>query len=239
MAIDDEVATSLDFVSPNSNIQKKRKKSKLTTDGEEKRHKKSKKSKRDPGDIYASDLESNSLVVLDEHAESKPCEGLVELEQKTAGKSKMGGKISITPMPLKRVLMIKSEKVKKGNIWSKDCIPSPDLWLSQEDAILCAVVHEYGPNWSLVSEILYSMTAGGAYRGRYRHPANCCERFRELFQKYVLFSMNNANHEKINNTGSGKALKVTEVRPAFLTYLVSPLFMFSGYRGELVYSNSS
>lgn len=225
MAIDDEVVTSLDFMTPNSNMQKKRKKSKLTTDGEEeKRLKKSKKSKRDPPDMYASDLESNSLVVQDEHAESKPCESLVELEQKTAGRSKMGGKISITPMPVKRILMIKPEKLKKGNLWSKDCIPSADFWLPQEDAILCAVVHEYGPNWSLVSETLYTMTAGGAYRGRYRHPVHCCERFRELFQKYVLFSLDNANHEKINNTGSGKALKVTEVRLTILTCLLSPLF---------------
>ncbi|KAK7278828.1 hypothetical protein RJT34_23866 [Clitoria ternatea] len=211
MAIDDEVVTSLDFVTPNSTMQKKRKKSKLTADGEEKRFKKSKKAKRDPPDIYASDLESNSLVVLDERVESKTCESLVDLEQKTANRSKMGGKISITPMPVKRVLMIKPEKFKKGNNWSKDCIPSADVWLPQEDAILCAVVHEYGPNWSLVSETLYSMTAGGAYRGRYRHPVHCCERFRELFQKYILFSMDSANHEKINSAGSGKALlKVTE-----------------------------
>ncbi|XP_012570467.1 protein PHOTOPERIOD-INDEPENDENT EARLY FLOWERING 1 isoform X2 [Cicer arietinum] len=211
MAIDDEVATSLDFVTPNSNLHKKRKKSKLTTDGEEeKRSKKSKKFKRDHLDIYDSDLESNSLDMQDEHAESEPCKSLVVSEQKTAGRSKMGGKISITSMPLKRIFMIKPEKLKKGNIWSKDCIPSADFWMPQEDAILCAVVYEYGPNWSFVSEMLYSMTAGGAYRGRYRHPAHCCERFRELFQKYVLFSMDNANHEKINNTGSGKAFKVTE-----------------------------
>lgn len=127
----------------------------------------------------------------------------------------MGGKISITPMPVKRIWMIKPEKLKKGNHWSKDCIPSPDFWLPQEDTILCAVVHEYGPNWSLVSETLYGMTAGGSYRGRYRHPVHCCERFRELFQKYILLSMDNANHEKINSPGSGKALlKVTEVRLA-------------------------
>nr|ACJ61498.1 photoperiod independent early flowering protein [Glycine max] len=212
MNIDDENVPGLDFQSPNSTMQKKRKKSKLTTDGEEeKRLKKSKKSKRDSPDIYASDLESNSLVVQDEHAESKTCESLVDLEQKTASRSKMGGKISITPIPLKQVWMIKPEKLKKGNHWSKDCIPPADFWLPQEDAILCAVVHEYGPNWSLVSETLYGMSGGGSYRGRYRHPVQCCERFRELFQKYVLLSMDNANHEKINSPGSGKALlKVTE-----------------------------
>ncbi|KAK7392807.1 hypothetical protein VNO78_21255 [Psophocarpus tetragonolobus] len=212
MNIDDEDVTGLDFVSQNSTMQKKRKKSKLSTDGEEERRlKKSKKSKRDPSDIYASDLESNSLVVHDEHAESRTSESLVDLEQKTASRNKMGGKISINAVPVKQIWTIKSEKLKKGNHWLKDCIPSADFWLPQEDAILCAVVHEYGPNWSLVSETLYGMTAGGSYRGRYRHPVHCCERFRELFQKHVLLSMENANHEKINSSGSGKALlKVTE-----------------------------
>ncbi|CAJ1967449.1 unnamed protein product [Sphenostylis stenocarpa] len=211
MNIDDEDVNGLDFVSPNSAMQKKRKKSKLTTDGEEdKRHKKSKKFKRDPPDFYSSDFESNSLVLHYEHAELKTCESLVDLEQRTSGRSKMGGKISITPMPVKRIWTIKPEKLKKGNQWSKDCIPFADFWLAQEDAILCAVVHEYGPNWCLVSDVLNSMTGGGSYRGRYRHPVHCCERFRELFQKNVL-SMDNTNNEKINSSGSGKALlKVTE-----------------------------
>lgn len=243
MNIDDENVPGLDFQSPNSTMQKKRKKSKLTTDGEEeKRLKKSKKSKRDSPDIYASDLESNSLVVQDEHAESKTCESLVDLEQKTASRSKMGGKISITPIPLKQVWMIKPEKLKKGNHWSKDCIPPADFWLPQEDAILCAVVHEYGPNWSLVSETLYGMSGGGSYRGRYRHPVQCCERFRELFQKYVLLSMDNANHEKINSPGSGKALlKVTEVRRAMLSFNMSnlsPQYFFFACRGDLIYTIS-
>ncbi|XP_019414895.1 PREDICTED: protein PHOTOPERIOD-INDEPENDENT EARLY FLOWERING 1 isoform X1 [Lupinus angustifolius] len=211
MTIDDEDVNSLTFVSPESTSQKKRKMLKPTTDGEEKRLKKSKKMKRKSPDICASDLDSNSLVVLDEHAESKLGESLVDFEQRMAGRSKMGGKISITPMPVKRILVIKPEKLKKGNLWSKDCIPSADFWLPQEDAILCAIVHEYGSNWNLVSETLHGMTAGGTFRGRYRHPVHCCERFRELFQKYVLHSTDNANHEKISNTGSGKALlKVTE-----------------------------
>lgn len=58
----------------------------------------------------------------------------------------MGGKVSITTMPVKRVLTIKPEKLKKANIWSRECVPSPGFWLTQEDAILCAVVHEYGPH---------------------------------------------------------------------------------------------
>ncbi|MED6170311.1 Pharynx and intestine in excess protein 1, variant 2 [Stylosanthes scabra] len=204
MTIDDDVISSLALVSPNSSMQKKRKNPKFTSDGEEeKRSKKSKKSKRDLPDVFASDLDSN---MQDENTEA-----LVENEQKTASRNKMGGKISITPMPVKWILMIKPEKMKKGNLWSKDCIPPADTWLPQEDAVLCAVVHEYGSNWSLVSETLYGMTAGGAYRGRYRHPVHCCERFRELFQKYVLYSVDGTNNEKINNAGSGKALlKVTE-----------------------------
>uniref|UniRef100_A0A2P2L6V3 DNA helicase n=1 Tax=Rhizophora mucronata TaxID=61149 RepID=A0A2P2L6V3_RHIMU len=148
----------------------------------------------------------------DDYMETKPCEnGFVDLEQKPASRSKMGGKISITAMPVKRVVTIKPEKVKKGNVWSRDCVPSPDSWLPQEDAILCAVVHEYGPYWNLVSETLYGMTAGGFYRGRYRHPVHCCERYRELIQRYVLSTPENPIIEKTSNMGSGKALlKVTE-----------------------------
>ncbi|KAI4348769.1 hypothetical protein L6164_009450 [Bauhinia variegata] len=203
MSVDDEVGTTLE---------KKRKKSKFMADGKgEKKSKKSKKIKSAPPENCTSDIDSNSLGMLDDHAESRPCASLIDLEQKPSSRSKMGGKISITPMPVKRILLIKPEKLKKGNIGSKDSVPSPDSWLPQEDAILCAIVHEYGPNWGLVSETLYGMTAGGAYRGRYRHPVHCCERFRELVQKYVMSVTENANHEKINSIGSGKALlKVTE-----------------------------
>ncbi|KAI9122384.1 hypothetical protein K1719_007073 [Acacia pycnantha] len=211
MSIDDEIVTSLDMGSPNSTKQKKRKKPKFIADGEEEKTlKKSKKTKR-PADICASDSDNALLGLPDEHAEPKQCESMVESEQKPPSRSKMGGKISITPMPVKRILTIKPEKVKKGNAWSKDGVPSADFWLSQEDAILCAIVHEYGSNWSLVSETLYGMTAGGSYRGRYRHPVHCCERFRELVQRYVLSMADNANHERGNSTASGKSLlKVTE-----------------------------
>eukprot|EP00257_Ricinus_communis_P018634 XP_015577402.1 protein PHOTOPERIOD-INDEPENDENT EARLY FLOWERING 1 isoform X1 [Ricinus communis] len=174
--------------------------------------KKSNKLKKAP-ETCLSDLDSNlSGKQQDDSMESKPCENMVaDIEQKPAGRSKMGGRISITAMPVKRVLMIRPEKLKKGNVWSRDCVPPPDSWLPQEDAILCAVVHEYGPHWSLVSETLYGMTAGGFYRGRYRHPVHCCERFRELIQRYVLSTPENPINEKACNTGSGKALlKVTE-----------------------------
>uniref|UniRef100_A0A5B7AQU5 DNA helicase n=1 Tax=Davidia involucrata TaxID=16924 RepID=A0A5B7AQU5_DAVIN len=216
MSIDEEISheviTSSDMVSPHLTVEKKRK---AASDGyEEKITKKSKKVKKALPEICPLDLDSSLQGRLhDESKDLKLCEGIVvDLEQKPISRSKMGGKISITPMPVKRVLMIKPEKLKKkGNIWSRDCFPSPDFWLPQEDAMLCAVVHEYGPHWSLVSEILYGITAGGFYRGRFRHPVHCCERFRELIQRYVLSAADNLNNEKAGNTGSGKALlKVTE-----------------------------
>lgn len=220
MSIDDDViyheeVTYSDVMSPYSSTQKKRKKVELTIDveAEKSSRKKSKKFKKTP-EMCPLDLDSNmSGKQHDDSMEFRSYDNaVVDLEHKPASRSKMGGKISITAMPVKRVLMIKPEKVKKGNIWSRDCVPSPDLWLPQEDAILCAVVHEYGPHWSLVSETLYGMTAGGFYRGRYRHPIHCCERFRELIQRYVLSAPENPINEKMSNTGSGKALlKVTEV----------------------------
>ncbi|KAJ7976011.1 protein PHOTOPERIOD-INDEPENDENT EARLY FLOWERING 1-like [Quillaja saponaria] len=214
MSLDDEDDTYLDTVSPRSTMLKKRKKSELAANGEEERTtlKKSKKIKRVPPEIGRLNLHSNLLGVLhDEPGDLKPCEGAVDFELKQATKGKMGGKISIISMPVKRILVIKPEKLKKGNIWSRDCVPSPDFWLPQEDAVLCAIIHEYGSNWSLVSETLYSMTAGGLYRGRYRHPVHCCERFRELIQKYVLSAPDYGSHEKVNYAGSGKALlRVTE-----------------------------
>ena len=218
MSIDNDIfhglVTCSDMMSSHSSMQKKRKKAEATAGGEEDRiMKKSKKFKKAP-EIGRLVFETN--LPHKKHYESKesnPYENSVaDLEIKSASRGKLGGKISITVMPVKRVLMIKPEKLKKGNIWSRDCVPSPDFWLAQEDAILCAVVHEYGPQWSLVSETLYGITSGGFYRGRYRHPVHCCERFRELIQRYVLSAPENPNNEKVSNTGSGKALlKVTEV----------------------------
>ncbi|KAK9276401.1 hypothetical protein L1049_005934 [Liquidambar formosana] len=211
-----EVVTRSDMVSPYSIMQKKRKKDEAAPDTEEEifKKKKSKKFKKAPNEICRRVLDSNlSDKQHEESKESKSCEGMVvDIEPKPAFRGKAGGKISITAMPVKRVLMIKAEKLKKkGNIWSRECFPSPDVWLPQEDAILCAIVHEYGPHWSLVSETLYGMTAGGLYRGRFRHPVHCCERFRELVQRYILSTADSFNNEKVSNTGSGKALlKVTE-----------------------------
>ncbi|GAV63949.1 SNF2_N domain-containing protein/Helicase_C domain-containing protein/HSA domain-containing protein [Cephalotus follicularis] len=205
---------SSDTLSLSTNMQKKRKRAEFTLKAEEVKssRKKPNKTKKSLPELCPLDLASSLSGKRHDHSrELQPCDNMVfDVEQKPA-RSKIGGKISITSMPVKRILMIKPEKLKKGNVWSRECVPSPDFWLPQEDAILCAVVHEYGPHWSLVSETLYGMTAGGFYRGRYRHPVHCCERFRELIQRYILSAPDISINEKISNTGSGKALlKVTE-----------------------------
>lgn len=130
-----------------------------------------------------------------------------------ANRTKIGGNISITSLALKRVLLVKPERLrKKGHVWSRDFLPAPDGWSSQEDALLCATIHEYGTNWSFASDIICGITGGGIYRGRFRHPVHCSERFRELFFKYVLSAMDGPNTEK-TSSASGKALlKVTEVK---------------------------
>ncbi|XP_011046132.1 PREDICTED: protein PHOTOPERIOD-INDEPENDENT EARLY FLOWERING 1-like isoform X3 [Populus euphratica] len=211
---DDDDGTYSDTMSPCSSMWRKRKKAESAIGIDKTRSKKkTKKFKKGPETCTFNVDSDLSGKQHDKSMELKPYEVVVsDIEQKPASRSKMGGKISISTMPVKRVLMIKPEKLKKGNVWLKDCVPPPDSWKPQEDAVLCAVVHEYGPHWSLVSETLYGMTAGGFYRGRYRHPVHCCERFRELIHRYVLFSPENPiNNEKMSNMVSGKALlKVTE-----------------------------
>ncbi|KAJ6963829.1 protein PHOTOPERIOD-INDEPENDENT EARLY FLOWERING 1-like isoform X2 [Populus alba x Populus x berolinensis] len=212
--IDVDDGTYSDMMSPCSSMRRKHKKAESAIGIDKTRSKKkTKKFKKGPETCTFNVDSDLSGKQHDKSMELKPNEVVVsDIEQKPASRSKMGGKISISTMPVKRVLMIKPEKLKKGNVWLKDCVPPPDLWMPQEDAVLCAVVHEYGPHWSLVSETLYGMTAGGFYRGRYRHPVHCCERFRELIHRYVLFSPENLiNNEKMSNMVSGKALlKVTE-----------------------------
>lgn len=203
-----------DMVSRHFRTPVRARKRELVVDTEEENTSK-KKAKKHKKSLPHTDIKCKQLsATLNELAPSKPSDSMaVDNEMKLANRGKTMGKKFITPMPIKRVLMIKPEKLKKGNLWSRDCVPSPDSWLPQEDAILCAMVHEYGPNWSLVSGTLYGMTAGGAYRGRYRHPAYCCERYRELIQRHILSAPDSTVNEKNLNTGSGKALlKVTEVR---------------------------
>ncbi|KAH9624629.1 hypothetical protein KSS87_000784 [Heliosperma pusillum] len=158
--------------------------------------------------------ESNALSISHEELkDARPVEdGGEDIELKLTGRAKNGVKILIPALPMKRIYTIKPEKLKKkGNMWSSDGFPLPDSWLPQEDAVLCALVHEYGPNWSLVSDIIYGMTAGGLYRGRFRHPVLCCERFRELVQKYVHAVADSLNNEKPSTTAPTKGpLRVTE-----------------------------
>lgn len=213
----DDVSDASDIESlAHMNVQNKRKKA----EKEEETPKKKQKIKKTSSEISPALDSSFSTNQHNEFTELKSSEDMiVDPEKKPASKGKVGRKISITFMPVKRIWTIKPEKLKKGPFWSRDYFPSPDSWLTQEDAILCAVVQEYGPHWSLVSDTLYGMTAGGFYRGRFRHPVHCCERFRELVQRYVL-SSENLNNEKGGNMGSGKALlKVTEVRVIYYLLL--------------------
>lgn len=196
-------------------LQRKRKKDETTSTANDESITKSKpkKAKKTAPVTTLPLIESNSLSILHDSKDSRSCEdGGIDQELKAANRGKSGGKISIATMPMKRVYTIKPEKLKKrGSVWSNDCLPSPDFWLPQEDAVLCALVHEYGPNWSLVSDTLYGMTAGGLYRGRFCHPAVCCERFRELVQKYVHSLAETVNNEKASTTGPAKGLlKVNE-----------------------------
>ncbi|WMV19388.1 hypothetical protein MTR67_012773, partial [Solanum verrucosum] len=210
MPIDDDNLSSEPVTTPDSAQERKRKLPRY--DEDVKGAKKSKKMKKSS---EVSSLVIHSTYHGKRQVESKELKqydvGTMNIELRPISRSKMGGKILISPMPVKRVFSIKSERpIRKGKTWSKDYFPSADSWLQQEDAVLCASVHEYGPHWSLVSDILYGMTAGGAYRGRYRHPLHCCERFRELIQRYVLSAADNVN-DRSNNTGSIKGLlKVTE-----------------------------
>ncbi|XP_057547488.1 protein PHOTOPERIOD-INDEPENDENT EARLY FLOWERING 1 isoform X1 [Amaranthus tricolor] len=192
----------------------KRKKDETTTAEEGTSTKsKSKKSKKTALVMKLPAAESNTLRILHEESrDTRSCEdGTLDLDLKPSNRGKMGGKLSITTLPMKRIYTIRPEKCKKkGNLWSNDCFPSPDSWLPLEDAVLCALVHEYGPNWSLVSDCLYGIEAGGYYRGRFRHPTLCCERFRELVSKFNTVA-DALNNEKTSTAAPAKGLlRVTE-----------------------------
>lgn len=205
----DEMATSSDALSPCSTQAKKRKPA--LDDDEQKSRKKSKKLK---ASIVLLNAKSSGKH-QDELKELKICDnGFVDSELRQLSRNKTRGKLVIPVMPLKLVFTIKPEKLKKkGNIWYQE-LPSPDPWSPTEDAALCAAIHEYGPNWNLASDILYGMSRGGSYRGRFRHSAHCSERFRELIQRYVFSSSDATNNDKAAVVGSGKGpLRVTEVLP--------------------------
>ncbi|KAL5711838.1 Pharynx and intestine in excess protein 1 [Ranunculus cassubicifolius] len=207
-----EMADLSDYAPSHSSIRKKRKKDQLSlvevVDVEKSVKKNSKKPKKDhhhPRSIH---------FILNKPRDDHHI--LPDMDHKPVSRSSKtgGGKISISIMPpVKRILVIKPEKLnRKANLWPKCFHTPPDSWSSQEDVLLVALVHEYGTNWSLVSDIIYGMTAGGSYRGKFHHPVHCCERFRELFQKFVLSSSSAAETPGTTATaGPGKAVfKATE-----------------------------
>ncbi|KAJ6852715.1 protein PHOTOPERIOD-INDEPENDENT EARLY FLOWERING 1 isoform X1 [Iris pallida] len=191
---------------------RKKKRKKVMMEPEEMISKKSSKKQKKAPDCKATGDSNSALKQLVEARDPKSGEGVNDLDCRPASRSKTIGKISITVMPIKRVMVVKPECLKKKrNVWSRDCFPAPDSWSPHEDAVLCAILHEYGTHWSLVSDILYGMPGGGFYKGWFHHPVRCCERFRELFVKYVHSTTDISSTEKITMFGSGKALfKVTE-----------------------------
>lgn len=213
MYISDAYTTSHDTSSsselvPLDSISQKKRKGLIGENCEENSMKKFKKARK----AIRENASDSSLFnkQIDETKELRSCSS-VDHEHKS--KSKMGRKVTITCVPVKLIWTIKPEKFsrRRSNVWSGECFPSPDPWVPLEDAMLCALVHEYGTNWSLVSESLYGMTAGGYYRGRYRHPVHCSERFRELVLKYVLSAPDTQNTDKPGSSSSAKSLlKVTE-----------------------------
>ncbi|WVZ74132.1 hypothetical protein U9M48_022354 [Paspalum notatum var. saurae] len=148
-------------------------------------------------------------------------EELNDSDPKSASRTRSDGRIAIPCMPVKRVILIKPERLKKKGVWSRDCALEP--WTSEEDAVLCGTVHEYGPLWELASDFLHSLPGGALYRGRYRHPVHCCERYRELFCKHAMSATDNSNGEKVPS-GTGKAiLRVSEEQAQMLVNVTSEL----------------
>ncbi|KAM0930186.1 hypothetical protein ACQ4PT_000972 [Festuca glaucescens] len=218
MSIDDN-APSPELMSNESPHQCSNKRKKMTPGNEEvnsgsrslKRFKKAPKSNGfSESSSHKNSLEGKWLKLKDDVNDSDP--KLV--------RTKNDGRVSIPCMPVKRVMLIKPERLKKkGLLWPRDCALDP--WTTEEDAVLCGTVNEYGPVWELASEFLHSMPGGGLYRGRYRHPVHCCERFRELFCKHVLSATDNSNSEKAPS-GAGKAiLKVSEDQTRMLLNVIS------------------
>ncbi|KAF3788946.1 PHOTOPERIOD-INDEPENDENT EARLY FLOWERING 1 protein [Nymphaea thermarum] len=218
----DEVVMSAEY-GLHSSIKKKRKKIPPLAEEEKEAKKTMKKPKKSPVDSSMFNSDSQDKQVS-ESKDLKSTEIVSSPDVKPPTRNKIGGKVSITPMPIKRVLVIKPEKAKKkGNFRSKDFIPPPDSWSSREDAILCAIVHQYGAVWSLASDTLYSMPTGGFYRGRYRHPVHCLERFRELFFKCILSATENVSSEKQVAVAAKALLKVTEDHVQVLLDVASEL----------------
>lgn len=198
MSIDDN-APSPELISDESphHFSNKRKKIMSATEEENSNSRSLKKFKKATKSSFISEALSPRL------------EELNDSDPKSVARTKSDGRISIPCMPVKRVIVIKPERLKKKGVWSRDY--ASDSWTSEEDAVLCGTVHEYGPLWELASDFLHSLPGGSFYRGRYHHPVHCCERYRELFCKHAMSATDTSNSEKVPS-GTGKAiLRVSEV----------------------------
>ena len=56
-------------------------------------------------------------------------------------------------------------------------------WTASEDALLCAIVHEFGSNWALVAD---AFGASASLKGSYRRPELCRWRFQQLTRAVEL-----------------------------------------------------
>jgi Myb-like DNA-binding domain len=56
-------------------------------------------------------------------------------------------------------------------------VPSGIPWTHQEDMLLSAIVHEFGCNWQLVSEVLSTSSSS---LGIFRRPDACAARFKQF-----------------------------------------------------------
>ncbi|KAG0580120.1 hypothetical protein KC19_4G148100 [Ceratodon purpureus] len=129
----------------------------------------------------------------------------------SSGKEKLG-KLSISGTVAKKgpLVMLEKER-KKDSVRSVEQLPPASPWTHGEDAVLCAVVHEYGGNWHLASDALAGGPDGGVYRGRHRHPIHCRERFRQLLAQNVAAASGDPTSEKsAQNAATNAQLRVTE-----------------------------
>ncbi|KAL2612977.1 hypothetical protein R1flu_024669 [Riccia fluitans] len=121
------------------------------------------------------------------------------------------GKISIMAAPLKKGPLIMLEKERKKDGARRQVhVPPADVWTVGEDAVLCAVVHEYGGNWQLATDALAGMPDGNNYRGRHRHPFHCRERFRQLLSQNATTAADGNSEKSVPSAASSASMKVTE-----------------------------
>lgn len=130
----------------------------------------------------------------------------------SGAKTNAGEKVLIMSWPLKKgpIMILERERKKDGKTQEH-----VDPWVSAEDAILCAVVYEYGGNWQLASDALAGIPDGSLYRGCYRLPSHCRERFRQLVAQYACASNGDPAGDRHSlNAAANAHVKVTEVCPS-------------------------